>query len=348
MTQTRQSPAQPQQEIQQQAGKLLSQVAGYVGVRTIEIGLRLGLLEEIAGHPGGIAADALASHTGLDPTYVHVWCRSAYASEVLELGEDHTYTLAPHLDKLLLDHDHPGYIGGIPGIMVQPEFFDHFAEHLSSGKRIWWDECSPAFIESVSRTARPFYTRLIPGGLSRVPGLSDRLAQGAHVLELACGAGVGLTRMAETYPRSTFVGIDGDAYSLDLVAERLGDRGLQGRVTLAQGMLEDIDHSDKFDMAVINVSMHECRDIEQVTGNVLRALKPGGHFVISDFPFPDSTEACRTVPARIMCGIQFFEALIDDQLLPTQAYIDLLDRHGFREVDAFDLTPVHAVTHGQK
>ena len=36
-----QSPS-PQQEIQQQAGKILSQVAGYVGVKTMEIGLRSG------------------------------------------------------------------------------------------------------------------------------------------------------------------------------------------------------------------------------------------------------------------------------------------------------------------
>ena len=41
---------QRQQDIQQQAGKVLSQVAGYVGVRTIEIGLRFGLFEEIGKH----------------------------------------------------------------------------------------------------------------------------------------------------------------------------------------------------------------------------------------------------------------------------------------------------------
>ncbi|MFQ5472264.1 MAG: hypothetical protein ACE5FA_05185 [Dehalococcoidia bacterium] len=47
-----------------------------------------------------------------------------------------------------------------------------------------------------------------------------------------------------------------------------------------------------------------------------------------------------------MCGIQFFEALIEDQLLPTRAYVDLLGKQDFRNVEAFDMTPVHAVTHG--
>ena len=31
-----------------------------------------------------------------------------------------------------------------------------------------------------------------------------------------------------------------------------------------------------FDVALINISMHECRDIAQVTDNVFRALRPGG------------------------------------------------------------------------
>ena len=59
---------------------------------------------------------------------------------------------------------------------------------------------------------------------------------------------------------------------------------------------------------VDNISMHEGRDIDLVTQNVLDALEPGGWFVISDFPFPDTDEGLRSVPGRTMGGIQFFEA----------------------------------------
>jgi hypothetical protein len=48
-----------------------------------------------------------------------------------------------------------------------------------------------------------------------------------------------------------------------------------------------------------------------------------------------------------MSGIQFFEAQIDDQLLPTSTYLELLGRHGFREIGSFELSPVHAVTYGR-
>ena len=108
------------EEIEQQAGKVLSQVAGYVGVRTMDIGLRLGLFEVIAKHGDGISSEALAKERGLDPLYTQVWCRAAYASEVLELAGEEKFVLAPHMDKLLLDKDFTGYIGGMPGVMVQP------------------------------------------------------------------------------------------------------------------------------------------------------------------------------------------------------------------------------------
>jgi SAM-dependent methyltransferase len=277
-----------------------------------------------------------------------VWCRSAFAAEVLEKDADGRYILAPHMDKLLLDQDFPGYVGGIPMVVTQPEMFDSFSEKLESGKRIWWDECSPAFIKGVSGTGRPFYTRMVGSGFAQVPGLSEKLEAGGSILEMACGAGVGLVKVGNAWPKTKLVGLDGDEFSLGLVKERLAEEGLADRTELVHSTLEDFDINGEHDMVFINISMHECRDLDKVTQNVHKALKPGGIFVISDMPFPETDEACRTVPARVMSGIQFFEAEIDDQLLPTQAYVDLLDKHGFQNVAAFDMTPVHVVIHGQK
>ena len=60
MPQTSQPTQQVQREVQQRAGKVLSQVAGYVGLRTIDIGLQHGLLETLAKAPLGMTAEALA------------------------------------------------------------------------------------------------------------------------------------------------------------------------------------------------------------------------------------------------------------------------------------------------
>ena len=49
-----------------------------------------------------------------------------------------------------------------------------------------------------------------------------------------------------------------------------------------------------------------------------------------------------------MTGIQFFEAQIDDQLLPRAVYDDLLARHGFTDLGSVQLTPMHALTWGRR
>ena len=49
-----------------------------------------------------------------------------------------------------------------------------------------------------------------------------------------------------------------------------------------------------------------------------------------------------------MRGVQFFEAHIGCQLIPTARFVDLLQRAGFREVGVIDMTPVHVVVHGTK
>ena len=335
-------------DIKERAGVLLGLAAAFVGFRTVELGLRHGLIAETAMRPDGVTPDALAQATGLAPFFVEVWCRSAFAADLLEsVGED-AYRLAPHLQTLLLDADSPTYMGGTFLVLSQPEFFDQFSESLQSGKGIWWSDTSPEFIESVSLTGRAFYNRLIPKGLEGVPGLGAHLAGGTQVLELACGVGIGLVRLAQTYPTISIVGVDGDKFSIARARETIKEASLADRIELVEGPLEEFERPDAFDACLINISMHECRDIERVTENVYGALRSDGMFVISDFPFPETAEGLRSAPGRFMSGIQFFEALIGDQLLSTSAFVELLRNHAFRDIDSFNITPVHAVTFGRK
>jgi SAM-dependent methyltransferase len=333
--------------VAEQAKPLLGHAAGYASHRTVSLGLRSGLIAALAGHPEGLTAEQLAAKQHFDPFYVTVWCRAGLAAGVCA-RDGERYRLAPHVDTLLLDTGSPAYIGGIFGVFEQHEMFDRFEQVLASGERLWWDQCGPEWIAGVAGTGTPFYTRLIPGGLGQVPGLSERLQAGCRIVDTACGAGVGLVRLAETYPACQIVGVDGDAYSVDLARERVAAAGLSDRVSLQVSPLEEMVLDEPATLAVNNISMHECRDLDHATARVKAALEPGGWFVISDFPFPDTDEALASVPGRVMGAIQFFEAQIDDQLLPRRAYDELLTRHGFAELGSAELTPVHALTWGRR
>jgi SAM-dependent methyltransferase len=334
-------------DVKQQAGMLLEQAAGYVATRTIQLGLRTGLLEVFADADGGITPDELAVAADIDPFYAQVWCRAATAAGLLK-GDGARLRLAEHLDDLLLTGDHPAHVGAVFRIFEHPEIFEHFGERLATGERTWWDRCSPEFIAGVSATGLPFYVRLIPGGLNLVPGLAAQLQGPARILDAACGAGAGLVRLAEAFPTATLVGADGDRHSLQRAARALAEAGIDDRVELVHTPLEELNRPAEFDLVINNISMHECRDIDRVTARMHQALRPGGWFVISDFPFPDDDDGLRSPPGRIMSGIQFFEAQIDDQLLPRHTYDHLLTGHGFADLGSAQLTPMHALTWGRR
>ena len=336
-------------EVKAAAGQLVNHAAGYVAARTIDIGLKLGLFRALDDADGPLHPSEFADRLGLDSLYTQVWLRSAHAAGVLETQQG-GYTLSPAMSVALLSEEHPAHTGSLFGVLGQPELFDMFTDRMHSGERLWWDDCSPEFIAAVSATGRPFYNRLVPGGFERVPGIGELLAAECEILELAPGAGIGLARMATQYPEASLVGVDGDAYSLERTRDLLKEAGVDHRVELVHSTFEDFHRPDSFDLAVINISMHECRNLELVAANVAASLRPGGTFVVSDFPFPaeNDTETLQTPPGRVMSGIQFFEALIDDQLLPTTAFVELLARTGFTDVSSFDLSPVHAITHGRR
>ena len=154
--------------------------------------------------------------------------------------------------------------------------------------------------------------------------------------------------MAGQYPNIALTGLDGDAYSITLAEATVAAAGHGDRVRFVKSTLEDFSEAEKYDLIFINISWHEARDIDLAAKNVRNALKPGGYFVISDFPFPADKEGLRTIPARVMSGIQYFEAQIGDQLVSTETFVQLLIDHGFEDVDSFIISPVHNVIYGKK
>ena len=335
-------------DIKTQAGALSAHAAGLVGSRVIALGLRHGLVEA-AAYLGSFNADELASETGADPFYTAVWCRAAFAAGVLEVNSDDSYSLGPFISTLLLDKTSPTYVGGLFTIMEQPEIFDSFSSRLKTGRRTWWDETTNDFIHAVADTGGAFNNRFVPEGMLRVPGVEALVqSSGSTLVELACGTGYGLVRAAQSFPELRLVGLDGDSFSLEIAESRIAEAGLTDRIDLIHSTMEDFDADERYDLVTVNVSMHECRDIDAVAAAVHRALRPGGYFLNSDFAFPATGDGLRTVPGRIMTGIQFFEAQIDDQLVSVPFYLDLLDRHGFEEVGRVEISPIHAITHGRK
>ena len=334
--------------IQDQSAKILGPLTGTASTWALELGLRLGIFDHLATRTDGATSEEVAAALGLDPVYTHVILRSAFAAEVLDRSGDR-YGFADHMAALLLDEDHPAFLGGAVRVLVAlRESFLDLRDFAHTGTREWWSDFDPEWIDAVGTHCQAYYRRILGAVVPQLPEVAARFEQGARVLDLACGTCRGPAKIVAAHPATTVTAVDADSYTLEVAEREMKERGIGDRFRFVHSFLEDLDIEGGHDVAVINVSLHEARDIEAVVARAHAALDPDGHFLVSEFPFPEREEDCRTVPGRLMCGVQFFEAHIGCQLLPTSRFVELLDGAGFRDVGVIDVNPTHVVVHGRK
>ncbi|MBW3555694.1 MAG: methyltransferase domain-containing protein [Actinobacteria bacterium] len=335
-------------ELSEQAAKVLGPLSGTATVWSLDLGLRLGLFQHLATESDGATADEVAAALDLDPQYTHVVLRAAYAAEVLDRRDDR-YRLAEHMAVLLLDPDAPGYLGGaIKTFVALRETYLDLRTLASSGEREWWSDFDAEWIDAVGENGQTYYRRLLNLVVPKLPPVAAALGRGARYLDLACGVCRGPAKVVEAFPGTAVTAVDCDAYTLEVAEREMKERGLGDRFRFVHSMLEDLDIDGGHDLAVINISLHEARNIERAVERAHAALDPGGTFLVSEFPFPEREEDCRSVPGRLMCGVQFFEAHIGCQLLPTARFVELLQAAGFNDVGVVDVTPMQVVVHGTK
>ncbi len=333
-------------DMQKMAGNLVTHLGGSATVWATELGLRHGIFEALAGVEGGLNAEEVADRLQLDQLYTKVVLRMAFAGEVLDRSGER-YVLDPAMATLLLDSDSPSYLGGhVRVVTALRESWLDYREFMITGEREWWNDFDPEWIEAVGETCQTFYTRMLGTVIPALPQVQNALSSGGNYLDLACGTCRGVRRIVNVYPDAQVTAVDCDQYSLDLARKEADNDGNVDQFTFVHSFLEDLDLEPTHDVAIINVSLHECKDIDRVIANAKNALKPGGTFLVSEFPFPDDENDCRTPPNRLMCGIQAFEAHIDCQLLPTSFWVDALQSAGFAEVAHIDVSPTHVVIHG--
>lgn len=94
------------------------------------------------------------------------------------------------------------------------------------------------------------------------------LNPGDRVVEIGCGTGRNLVKMAARYPNVAFYGLDASGEMLKTAERTIARAGLSGRIRLAQGFAEDLSPamfglSDHFTDALFSYSLSMIPDWKQ-------------------------------------------------------------------------------------
>jgi S-adenosylmethionine-diacylgycerolhomoserine-N-methlytransferase len=111
---------------------------------------------------------------------------------------------------------------------------------------------------------------------------------GAHVLEIGCGTGRNLIRIARTYPGVECFGIDISNVMLDTAHRSIARAGLEGRIRLAQADAVTADPARlfgrrSFDRVMISYALSMIPPWRQALAHSASLLGPQGSLCLVDF-----------------------------------------------------------------
>jgi ubiquinone/menaquinone biosynthesis C-methylase UbiE len=120
--------------------------------------------------------------------------------------------------------------------------------------------------------------------LPLVPGLAERLAAGIRTLDVGCGSGRILNRLAELFPNSRFVGMD---LSAQATANGRADASAKGlpNVAFVTRDLSDFDQTavpEAFDFITTFDAVHDQSRPLNVLKGIRRALAPDGVYLMQE------------------------------------------------------------------
>jgi methylase of polypeptide subunit release factors len=189
---------------------------------------------------------------------VQLWCRSAYAFELLDWDQHSGYRLAPQLRAVLLDPDDPLFFGGrVQFYAALYEDFRAYPHYLRQGG-IWpRSEHDPWLLEALKNVTKPDSRVWTDTVLPQAPETLARLQQGGRLLDVGAGAGYALVHYAQQFPAAEVIGLEVDGPSIELARRTVAEAGLADRVRLRHGDANQLDEEDGYDLVTMSIALHE-------------------------------------------------------------------------------------------
>lgn len=146
-----------------------------------------------------------------------------------------------------------------------------------------------------------------------------------RILDVGCGGGQTLYRLAETYPEAVLDGIDYSEVSVELSRETNETYIADGRMAIHQASVDELPfEDDSFDKVITVESFYFWPDHDKGLKEIRRVLKPNGKLLIICEVYGDAP-----LSPRERENIQKYT-----MFNPTRAeYRELLERNGLRDVE---------------
>ncbi|SDL82953.1 Methyltransferase domain-containing protein [Franzmannia pantelleriensis] len=253
-------------------------------LQLISLAHRSGLLTQLTdGEP--VTSNELAAKAKLDERYVREWLGGATVAALVEHDpQAMTYRLPPEHATLLTD-------GGEANLAVFSQYLplmgqveDDVLECFQHGGGVPYTRYArfhQVMAEDSGQTVLPV---LLDAILPLAPELPERLVQGIDVLDLGCGRGLALMKLAKHFPKSRFTGYDLSAEAIGWATEQAARRGLTN-LRFEERDLSDFDRSAPaqcYDLVTTFDAIHDQAHPLNLLKGIRRTLREDGVYLAQD------------------------------------------------------------------
>ncbi len=264
------------------SGKLLDTLNAGALSLMISVGHRTGLFDAMDGQ-GPATSGEIAERAKLDERYVREWLGAMATGGIVDVQEDGRHFRLPpeHAASLTRAASPDNMAVTAQWIPVLASVESEVVECFRKGGGVPYASYERFQEVMADESDQTVLAVLIEHILPGVPGLTRQLEEGIDVLDVGCGSGRALNRMAEAYPNSRFVGYD---FSEEGVARANAEAERRG-ATNVHFFAKDaakLDDSDRFDLVTAFDAIHDQASPDAVLAGIARALRGDGVFLMQD------------------------------------------------------------------
>jgi ubiquinone/menaquinone biosynthesis C-methylase UbiE len=249
------------------------------------IGHRTGLFDAMRSLPPSTAT-AIAQKAGLNERYVREWLGAMVTAGVVAVDPTSTHYVLPAEHAAFLTRaagaDNIGVFAQYIAVMGGVE--DEIVECFKQGGGVPYEKFPRFHAVMAEDSGQSVLSSLESHILPLVPGLTERLAKGMRVLDVGCGSGRIMNRLAELYPNSQFVGMD---LSSEAIGAARGEAAQKGSRNI-EFVIRDLSNFHEtaeptaFDLITTFDAIHDQAKPLNVLKGIHRALKADGAYLMQD------------------------------------------------------------------
>ncbi len=276
-------------KLEELTGKLVTDVAGSMGLLMAYLGDQLDLYSALAEICPATSQE-LAESTGLKERYLREWLSANVAGGYIEYDPaGQKFSMTPEQAIIFAAEGNPHCMQGffqavVSGYTDVPKATDA----IRNGTGLPWGDHSECLFCGTERFFRPMYAaNLVESWIPALDGVKEKLESGAKVADVGCGYGSSTIIMAQAFPNSTFHGFDFHAPSIEHAREHARAAGVAGNTIFEVTTAKEYP-GENYDLVAIFDALHDMGDPVGASKHVASTLARGGTLMLVE-PFAEDS-----------------------------------------------------------